>query len=74
MDLEKPDSSGESPAKFIEGMAEKLGAVARAATIWRTGGARWHNGYSGGKSPMGFSAAQPVAEKTRTGQAVVAGR
>ena len=34
MELEKPDSPGESPAKFIEGMAEKLGAVARAATIF----------------------------------------
>jgi uncharacterized spore protein YtfJ len=34
MELDKPDSPGESPAKFIEGMAEKLGAVARAATIF----------------------------------------
>jgi uncharacterized spore protein YtfJ len=74
MELEKPDSSGESPAKFIEGMAEKLGAVARAATIFgepveRDGitvipvaKARW--GFGGGA----------VAEKMRTEQAVVAAR
>jgi len=34
MELDKPDSPGESPAKFIGSMAEKLGAAARAATIF----------------------------------------
>jgi hypothetical protein len=74
MALEKPDSSGESPAKFIEGMAEKLGAVARAATIFgepleRDGITvfRW-------RKLGGVLVAEPLAEKMRTEQAVVAAR
>jgi uncharacterized spore protein YtfJ len=34
MELEESNSAGESPAKFIGGMGEKLGAAARAATIF----------------------------------------
>ena len=34
MELEEPNSPRESPARFIGGMAEKLGAAARAATIF----------------------------------------
>ena len=34
MELEESDSPRESPAKFIGSIAEKLGAVARAATIF----------------------------------------
>jgi uncharacterized spore protein YtfJ len=34
MELKKPDAREESPAEFISAIAEKLGAVARAATIF----------------------------------------
>ena len=34
MELEEANSQRESPAKFIGSMAEKLGAVARAATVF----------------------------------------
>src|SRR6266498_2179747 len=34
MELEESNSTRESPAKFIGSMAEKLGAAARAATIF----------------------------------------